>query len=59
MFLIAPGEENRMKLSRHASKAFSHYWSQIDTEYKATCYDLKDTHITLMLKRFGPQYEGI
>ena len=58
-YLIEPADPNRTKISNHASKAFSHYWKGLNTGYYARMYTLRDTHITLMIKRYGNHYEGV
>ncbi|MCO6377257.1 hypothetical protein GBO34_00970 [Roseivirga pacifica] len=58
-YLIEPNETNRTKLSNHASKAFTHYWRLLDPGYYARMYSLRDTHITMMINRYGNKYEGI
>ena len=59
-YVLEPEETNRKKLSNHASKAWTHYWRQGNFHYKATCYELKDTHITLMLGKIPPElYQGM
>ncbi|WP_462250378.1 hypothetical protein [Ekhidna sp.] len=59
MYLIEPEEANRKKIIRHASKAWTHYWKQLDVGYHATFYDLRGTYATIMSEQFGTAYEGI
>lgn len=58
-YLIEPRDTRRKTIMNHASKAFTHYWRQLDAGYHATMYSLKDTHITLMIMRYGNLYEGV
>lgn len=58
-YLIEPKDPRRTTLSNHASKAFTHYWSILNPGYYARMYSLRDTHITLMIKRYGNRYEGV
>lgn len=58
-YLIEPSDDRRTTIMNHASKAFTHYWRQLDTGYYARMYSLRDTHITLMIMRYGNLYEGV
>jgi integrase len=58
-YLIEPRDNRRNTLSNHASKAFTHYWANLETGYYARMYTLRDTHITLMIKRYGNSYQGV
>lgn len=58
-YLIEPTDPNRTTISNHASKAFTHYWRFLDPGYYARMYSLRDTHITLMIQRYGNLYEGV